>query len=90
LFDNAHRRATGLGDFLKARNVTDVYLVGLATDYCIKFTALDAVALGFKTHVIEDACRGINLKPDDVRKAIEEMKKAGVEITTSEKMLAEY
>jgi len=88
LFDNAHRRATELGDFLKGRKVTGIYLVGLATDYCIKFTALDAVALGFKTHVIEDACRGINLKPEDVKNAIEDMKKAGVEITHSEKMFA--
>ena len=87
-FDNGHRKATGLADFLKARNVTDLYLAGLATDYCIKFTALDAVALGFKTHVIEDACRGINLKPDDVSNAIEEMRDAGVEITNSEKVLA--
>jgi nicotinamidase/pyrazinamidase len=86
-FDNGHRKATGLADFLKGRNVTDLYLAGLATDYCIKFTALDAVALGFRTHVIEDACRGINLKSDDVVKAIEEMKAAGVMITNSEKVL---
>ena len=87
LFDNGHRRATGLGDFLKAKAVTDVYVVGLATDYCVKFTALDAVELGFITYRIEDACRGVNLKPGDVEKAIQEMKKAGVVMLQSEDVL---
>jgi nicotinamidase/pyrazinamidase len=79
-FDNGHRKATGLSGFLKARNVTDVFVAGLATDYCVKFTALDAVGLGFKTHLIEEACRGVNLKPDDVANAIRQMEKAGVRI----------
>lgn len=79
-FDNGHRKATGLGDFLKARNVTDVFVAGLATDYCVKFTALDAIGLGFKTHLIEEACRGVNLKPDDVPNAIREMENGGVRI----------
>lgn len=79
-FDNGHRRATGLGDFLKARKVTDVFIAGLATDYCVKFTALDAIGLGFRTHLIEEACRGVNLKSGDVGKAVEEMRGAGVEI----------
>jgi len=86
-FDNGHRQATGLGDYLKAKQVTEVYVVGLATDYCVKFTALDAVQLGFKTHLIEDACRGVNLQPGDVAAAVEEMKKAGVEILHAEKIL---
>jgi nicotinamidase/pyrazinamidase len=79
-FDNGHRKATGLGDYLKSKQVTDVYVCGLATDYCVKFTALDAVQLGFKTHVINDASRGVNLKPGDVDRAIDEMKGAGVEV----------
>jgi nicotinamidase/pyrazinamidase len=82
-FDNGHRRATGLGDYLKYNKVMDVYVCGLATDYCVKFTALDAVHLGFKTHLIEDACRGVNLKPRDVAQAVEEMRTAGVHITAS-------
>ncbi|RYD71072.1 MAG: isochorismatase family protein, partial [Verrucomicrobiaceae bacterium] len=52
-----------------------------------KFTALDAQALGFQTHLIEDACRGVNLSPGDVAAAIEEMEKAGVHITTSREIL---
>ena len=83
-FDNGHRRATGLGDHLKSCGVTEVYVCGLATDYCVKFTALDAVCLGFKTHLIEDASRGVNIGPEDVKKAIAEMKKAGVEVVSYE------
>lgn len=79
-FDNGRRKATGLGDFLKARMVTDIFIAGLTTDYCVKFSALDAVRLGFKTHVIEEACRGVNLKEDDTERAIDEMREAGVEI----------
>jgi len=86
-FDNGHRKATGLYDFLKARKVTDVFIAGLATDYCVKFTALDAKTLGFKTHLIEDACRGVNLKPDDVAKAIDELKIAGVNVLRSAEIL---
>jgi nicotinamidase/pyrazinamidase len=82
-FDNGHRKATGLGDFLKSRNVTDVFVAGLATDYCVKFTALDALGLGFKTHLVAEACRGVNLQPDDVTNAIREMEKAGVTLVKS-------
>jgi nicotinamidase/pyrazinamidase len=87
-FDNAHRKATGLADFLKARRVTDVFIAGLATDYCVKFSALDAVGLGFKTHVIEEACRGVNLNDADVAKAIDEMRAAGVNIVKDAERLS--
>jgi nicotinamidase/pyrazinamidase len=80
LFDNGHRRSTGLGEWLNAKGVTEVFVCGLDTDYCVKFTALDAAQLGFKTHFIEDASRGVNLQLDDVKKAIAEMNRA--EITT--------
>jgi len=83
LFDNGHRRSTGLGEWLKAQRVTEVFVCGLATDYCVKFTALDAAKMGFKTHLIEDASRGVNLRPDDVRNAIEEMTRAGVGVVQS-------
>jgi len=78
LFDNGKRRATGLGDFLKDRGVDQVYVLGLATDYCVQFTALDAASLGFETTLIEDASRGVDLHPGDVQKAINEMRRAGV------------
>lgn len=82
-FDNGHRAATGLAEYLRGEGVTDVYLAGLTTDYCVRFTALDARRLGFGAHIILDACRGVNLQPGDVDQAIEEMREAGVEITRS-------
>ncbi len=82
-FDNGHRKSTGLADHLRASNVEEVFVLGLATDYCVKFTALDAVAEGFRVTLIEDGCRGVNLAPGDADAAIEEMRAAGVTITTS-------
>jgi nicotinamidase/pyrazinamidase len=81
-FDNGHQHATGLGAYLQAAGVTDVYVLGLATDYCVKFTALDAVSLGFRTYLIQDACRGVNIRPNDVETAIEDMHAAGITILT--------
>jgi nicotinamidase/pyrazinamidase len=86
-FDNGHLRATGLNEYLQDKKVTEVYVMGLATDYCVKFTALDGVSLGFKVYLIEDACRGVNLKSDDVVSAIAEMKAAGVNLVRSRDIL---
>jgi len=83
LFDNGHRKSTGLGEWLKAKGVTEVSVCGLATDYCVKFTALDAAQMGFKTMLIEDASRGVNLRPNDVVNAITEMRRAGVGVVQS-------
>jgi nicotinamidase/pyrazinamidase len=82
-FDNGHRRSTGLADYLQSHGVREVYVGGLATDYCVKFTALDAVGLGFHTHLIQDACRGVNLAPGDVVQAIDQMRASGVKIVDS-------
>jgi nicotinamidase/pyrazinamidase len=79
-FDNGHLKETGLGDFLKARKITEVFITGLTTDYCVRFSALDAVGLGFRTHVFLEGCRGVNLNPGDVAQAIAQMKNAGVEV----------
>jgi nicotinamidase/pyrazinamidase len=87
LFDNGHRKSTGLGEWLKAKGVTEVFVCGLATDYCVKFTALDAAQQGFKTRFIEDASRGVNLGPDDVKNAIAEMKRAGITTVQSAEIL---
>jgi nicotinamidase/pyrazinamidase len=85
-FDNDHRKATGLGDFLRARGVTDVHVLGLATDYCVKATALDARQLGFTTHVILDGCRGVELNAGDIERAIAELRAAGVVMVTSDSL----
>jgi nicotinamidase/pyrazinamidase len=86
-FDNAHRRSTGLGEYLRQRGVSDIYVCGLATDYCVKLTALDGAALGFRTHLVLDACRGIDAHPGDVERTIDEMRAAGVVIVTSEQLV---
>jgi len=77
-FDNGRRNVSGLADYLKEQGVNEVYVCGLATDYCVKFTALDARALGFEVTIIEDACRGVNLQAGDVQRAIEEMHNAEI------------
>ena len=87
LFDNGHRKSTGLGEWLKAKGVAEVFVCGLATDYCIKFTALDAAKFGFKTNFIEDASRGVNLQPNDVRNSIVEMNRAGIATVQSADVL---
>jgi nicotinamidase/pyrazinamidase len=79
-FDNGRGKATGLGDYLRAQGATDVYVAGLATDYCVKFTALDGAKLGFHMNVIEDACRAVNLRSGDAERALQEMRAAGVNI----------
>lgn len=82
-FDNAHRRSTGLGEYLRQQGVRSVYLCGLATDYCVKYSALDAVELAFDTYCIQDACRGVELSPGDVAQAIDQMRQASVKIVTA-------
>jgi nicotinamidase/pyrazinamidase len=79
-FDNARLKATGLEVYLRGQGVDEVHLVGLATDYCVKFTALDAIDLGFRTVVHREGARGVELRPGDCDRALDEMRAAGVEI----------
>lgn len=87
-FDNEHLRSTGLSDYLQANGITSVYLLGLATDYCVKYSALDARNLGFEVFVIVDACRGVELNPGDVESAYQEMQAVGVKLLYSQDILA--
>lgn len=73
-----------LVDVLRERGVTRVFVAGLATDYCVKNTVLDARRFGFEVIVVEDAVRGIDVAPRDTDRALEEMRRAGAEFTTSE------
>jgi len=79
-FDNQHRRSTGLGDYLRAASVTAVDIVGLATDYCVRATALDAVQLEFETTVITAGVRGVELQAGDCQRALAELQAAGVRL----------
>ena len=79
-FDNDHKNATGLHQYLQEQNVRDIYIVGLATDYCVKYTALDAVQLGYSTTVFQNGVRGVELASGDIEKAFSEMKDTGIKI----------
>jgi nicotinamidase/pyrazinamidase len=87
-FDNGRLRSTGLGEFLKGAGVTTVFILGLATDYCVQATALDARFLGFETLLVKDGCRGVDLTCGDVTRALETMAKAGVKMTDAAGVMA--
>lgn len=76
-YDNSERRTTGLENYLREKSIKEVYVAGLATDYCVKYSVLDAIRLGFQPYVIVDACRGINLDENDTHKALQVMQMAG-------------
>jgi nicotinamidase/pyrazinamidase len=85
-FDNGHEDKTGLDAWLKARGVTDIFIVGLAQDVCVKATALDGVKLGYKTHVIAEATRPVDVQPGDGERAFEELRAAGVRIVHADEI----
>ncbi len=86
-FDNGRRKSTGMGEWLREQGHEELFIMGLATDYCVKFTALDALDLGFRTHLVVDGCRGVNLEPGDAERAIEEMDFRGVRLLHSEELV---
>ncbi|MFQ6095567.1 MAG: bifunctional nicotinamidase/pyrazinamidase [Candidatus Bathyarchaeia archaeon] len=73
---------TNLKEELEAKGIERVFIGGLATDYCVKETVLDAIKLGFETVLLEDAIRGVNLKLEDSERAIREMVDAGAKKAT--------
>ena len=84
-FENDHETPTGLTGYLRERDIDHLYLAGLATDFCVKWSALDGRDQGFDVHVIEDAVRGIDAS-GSLDQAWQEMRKAGVSVTSSEEM----
>ncbi|SPH24111.1 Nicotinamidase [Defluviimonas aquaemixtae] len=78
-FENDHETPTGLEGYLRTRGVTDLTLVGLATDFCVAYSAIDAAKLGFNVTVLEDACRAIDLD-GSLAKAKAELRAAGVRL----------
>ncbi|MDR0408822.1 MAG: bifunctional nicotinamidase/pyrazinamidase [Spirochaetaceae bacterium] len=77
-FENDRKTATGLGYFLKGLGIEALYMGGLATDYCVFFSAMDALKLGFKVYILRDAVRGVNYPEGSVEKALSAMESAGV------------
>lgn len=76
-----------LAAYLKERNVKQVYVAGLTTEYCVKQSVLDSLKNGFETFLIEDASKGIHNHVNDVPKAIEEMKSAGASVVQSDEIM---
>lgn len=85
-FDNDHRKATGLGDYLKDHGIDALAIMGLATDYCVKSTALDALELGFSACLIKEGVRGVEINPGDCEQALREMEEAGVKIISADNL----
>ena len=85
-YDNGRKKSTGLTGYLRERKVEEVYVCGLAADYCVYFTARDAVQSGFRTHYIEDATRAISADQFDA--AREELAALGVVLLDSGRLLS--
>ncbi|WP_449550849.1 bifunctional nicotinamidase/pyrazinamidase [Lelliottia amnigena] len=81
-FDNEHRQQTALDEWLRHHEVGELIVMGLATDYCVKYTVLDALKLGYRVNVITDGCRGVNLNAQDSALAFMEMSTAGATLYT--------
>lgn len=85
-FDNAHEHSTGLHEFLQKKQWKDLYFTGLATDYCILYSVLDALRLGYLATIIQDGCKSINLHPNDGMLALKTMKAHGAKIINSKEV----
>ena len=84
-FENDGRTPTGLGGYLQERGITDLVMVGLATDYCVAFSALDGARLGFNCCVVMDCCRAIDLG-GSLATMQEKMREAGVSLINSHEL----
>jgi nicotinamidase/pyrazinamidase len=73
--------STGLAELLRARDVERLIVVGLATDYCVKATAFDAVEIGFRVEVLRAAVAAVEVEPGDGERALDELAAAGVEVS---------
>lgn len=82
-YDNSRKSSTGLTQYLKELKITDITFCGLATDYCVKFSVLDALQDGFRVSLWLSACRGVELNKGDIERSINEMKKEGVKVIQS-------
>ena len=79
-FENDKKTSTGLDGYLRNLHIDTVYLTGLATDYCVYYTAIDAVKLGYRTNLFIKGSRGVNFPEGNVERAVNDMKERGVKI----------
>ncbi|RLD16252.1 MAG: bifunctional nicotinamidase/pyrazinamidase [Caldiserica bacterium] len=82
-FENDKKTETGLHYYLKGLGINDVYICGLALDYCVYYTAMDSVKLGFNTYVILDATKGVDVPEGNIEKATSHMEKEGIRLIKS-------
>ncbi len=87
-FENDKKTRTGLDGYLKNLNISNLYLAGLATDYCVFFSAMDAATLGYNTHVIIDATKGIDVPNNNIEKSVSAMEEKGIKIIYSKELAA--
>lgn len=86
LFENDRTTPTGLEGWLRGRGATTLFLAGLATDYCVHFTAMDALRLGFEVAILLDCVRGVDVPPGNIARRLEAMRKAGVRLLASSEL----
>lgn len=79
-FDNKHKQKTDLDAVLAREKIRTIDICGLATDYCVYYTVLDALSLGYTTRLLRNKCRAVNLHPDDEKKAVQEMLSKGTQL----------
>lgn len=84
--ENDKKTPTGLAGLLKELGVKRVFIAGLATDYCVLYSSRDALAAGFQVVVLEDACRGVDVPPENIKKALEEMRGLGIRILNTDQL----
>jgi nicotinamidase/pyrazinamidase len=88
--ENDKKTVTGLHYYLKGFSIQNLYLCGLATDYCIYYSAMDAKEMGFNVGVILDACRGIDVPAGNIAAAVERMKERGIRIMNHDDLLFQF
>ncbi|PYT06514.1 MAG: bifunctional nicotinamidase/pyrazinamidase [Acidobacteria bacterium] len=86
-FEGRDTEGRTLDDFLKSRGVTKLYVVGLATDYCVLETVLDGIKYGYDVYAVTDAMKAVNVNPDDGDKALQKMEQNGAHLLTSDGVL---
>jgi len=84
--ENDKKTATGLEGFLRFLDIKELFLCGLATDFCVFYSAMDAARAGFDTTVLIDACRGIDIPENNVSMALDSMRNAGVKIMNTDEL----
>lgn len=82
-YDNQQLHQTELADLLAQLKIQELYVAGLATDYCVQYSVLDALSLGIATTVVVPGCRGVDLTPGDVQRSLETMRSSGAQLVLS-------